>query len=272
MFASVVSAADTSEGVAFFENRIRPVLVDKCYECHSPKAKKIKGGLLLDTRAGIRRGGDTGLAVVPGELAKSLLIEAIHHEDKDLSMPPKEKLPDEVIADFEKWIAMGAPDPREGVLTTPQTAPVNPAQSGGLQLAEWIASARHPLTARVMVNRIWQHLFGVGLVETPDDFGKTGQPPSDPALLDHLASRFIAHGWSVKKLIAEIMSSRVYQLGTGHDAKAFEVDPANRLHWRMNRRRLDSDALLDSIRAISGELTYRAAAPLVSGKHEGGKR
>ena len=116
-----------------------------------------------------------------------------------------------------------------------------------------------------MVNRIWQHLFGIGLVETPDDFGKTGQPPSNPALLDHLASRFIAHGWSVKKLIAEIMSSRVYQLGTAHDAKAHEIDPANRLHWRMNRRRLDSDALLDAIRAISGDLVFERPAPAFPG-------
>jgi hypothetical protein len=115
-FAAAVigSAADTSEGVAFFENRIRPVLADKCYECHSATAKKVKGGLLLDTREASRRGGDTGPAVVPGDLTKSLLIEAIHHEDKDTAMPPREKLPAEVIADFEKWIAMGAPDPREG--------------------------------------------------------------------------------------------------------------------------------------------------------------
>jgi len=112
--AAMASGADTGEGVAFFEKQIRPVLVEKCYECHSAKAKKIKGGLLLDTREASRRGGDTGPAVVPGDLKRSLLIEAIHHEDKDLAMPPKEKLPDEVIADFERWIAMGAPDPREG--------------------------------------------------------------------------------------------------------------------------------------------------------------
>ena len=90
------------------------MLVEKCYKCHAADAKKIKGGLLLDTRKGIRQGGDTGPAVVPGDLKRSLLIEAIRHEDKDLAMPPKEKLPDAVIEDFEKWIAMGAPDPREG--------------------------------------------------------------------------------------------------------------------------------------------------------------
>jgi hypothetical protein len=147
------------------------------------------------------------------------------------------------------------------VLLTDDQVSVNPEHSGRLELAEWIASPQNPLTARVMVNRVWQHLFGVGLVETADDFGKTGQPPSNPALLDHLASRFIAQGWSVKSLIREIMSSRVYQLGTSHDARAQEIDPGNRLHWRMNRRRLDSDALLDAIRAISGELVLERPAP-----------
>ncbi|MEQ1860941.1 MAG: PSD1 and planctomycete cytochrome C domain-containing protein [Chthoniobacteraceae bacterium] len=648
-FTQVAAGADSPEAIVFFEKRIRPVLVDKCYKCHAADAEKIKGGLLLDTRKGIRQGGDNGPAVVPGDVKRSLLIEAIRHLDKDLAMPPKEKLPDAVIEEFEKWIAMGAPDPREGggaavvstidieegrkhwafqpistppvpavkdsswprtdidrfvlaaleakglrpvedaapaelrrriafdltglpphepdgsqepqgaheqiarhlqsprfgerwarhwldvaryaessgsghnvafplafryrdwvvdslnadkpydrfireqlagdllpsasdaqrneqliatgflavgvkdlrenklhrfrmaiadeqidatsraflgltiacakchdhkfdpiptadyyalagiftssepmlgarrnrerepfaagviplaggssdftnedqrtllklrvdstykrlalrdeklrilrerglsqtrtpkieamldqlpsvqkfkrevdeiearyeairvrydaamphsvmgmrdvkpadcaihirgedtqlgdvvprgfprVLTTAETMPVKAEQSGRLQLAEWIADPRHPLTARVMANRIWQHLFGMGLVETPDDFGRTGQPPSDPALLDHLAQRFLAHGWSVKKLIAEIMNSRVYRLGTAHDAKAFEIDPANRLHWRMNRRRLDSDALLDAIRSISGDLVIERPRPV----------
>jgi hypothetical protein len=147
------------------------------------------------------------------------------------------------------------------VLTTAETKPVNPKQSGRLELADWIASAQNPLTARVMVNRIWLHLFGAGLVETPDDFGKTGQAPSNAALLDHLATRFIAQEWSVKKMIAEIMRSRVYRLSSAHDANAFELDPANRLHWRMSRRRLDSDAILDSILYISGSLKLEPPAP-----------
>lgn len=635
------SAALAAEDTTFFETKIRPVLVEKCYSCHSAEAEKVKGGLLLDTREGIRRGGDAGPGVVPGEVKKSLLISALRYED-DLEMPPKEKLPPEVIADFEKWIASGAHDPREGsagplagtinleegrkhwsfqpitnppvpavkdeswprtdidrfilaaleakglkpvsdatpeqlrrriafdltglppvesetsnvesqtasllasprfgerwarhwldvaryaestggghnvmlplafryrdwvinafnedmpydefihqqlagdllpqatdaqriatgflcigtkdlreasqkrfrmemaeeqidatsraflgltvacakchdhkfdpiptrdyyalagiftssepmlgarrnrqrdpfaariqpmsagsgftdadqadmlklrvdltyatlkvrdarwavfkelnvpvkqakkehealadahptvlaakaaeealevryeklrqrynaalrtsitamredrpadvpihirgedaqlgavvprgflqVLTTAETRPVNPKQSGRLELAEWIANSRNPLTARVMVNRIWQQLFGAGIVETPDDFGKTGQPPSNAALLDHLASRFIAHGWSVKKMVAEIMHSRVYHLSTAHDARACEIDPSNRLHWRMTRRRLDSDALLDSIRSISGTLKLEAPAPRI---------
>jgi hypothetical protein len=637
--------AATREGIEFFEKRIRPVLVDKCYKCHAAEAKNVKGGLLLDTRKGVRQGGDTGPAVVAGDTKRGLLLPAIRHAEKDLKMPPNEKLPESVIADFEKWIALGALDPREGevtttinleerrkhwslqpisnpptpsvkdtswprtsidrfvlaaleakglrpvadaspielrrriafdlsglppvspendsassqidallasrrfgerwarhwldvaryaestgasgnvpfplafryrdwvidslnqdkpydqfireqlagdllpaasdsqrneqrigtgflvvgiknlaerdhkrfrmamadeqidatgraflgltiacakchdhkfdpiptadyyalagiflssepmmavrrnrltdpfatgmiplaggpsdytdedqrillklwaegtqkslglrnekyrilremglpqnqqsaaykkldevpsvqkikreldelharlakvkdrfvaavphsimgmretkaadcpihirgddsqlgdivprgflrVLTIAETKPVSPGQSGRLELADWIASPRNPLTARVIVNRIWQHLFEVGLVETPDDFGKTGQPPSNPLLLDHLASRFIEQGWSVKKLIAEIMSSRVYQLSTAHDAKSHEIDPANRLHWRMNRRRLDSDALFDAIRAVSGELVVERPAPVYPG-------
>ena len=103
------SAAD----LQFFEKKIRPVLIERCYSCHSAKAqteKKLEGQLLLDSRAGIRKGGETGPAIVPGDVKKSLLIQAIRHES--VEMPPKSKLPDNVIADFVKWVEMGAPDPR----------------------------------------------------------------------------------------------------------------------------------------------------------------
>ena len=108
------SAEPTAEGVAFFEKKIRPVLVEHCYKCHSANSEKVRGELLVDTKAGLLKGGESGHAVVPNNLEASLLIEAIRHEDEDLAMPPKEKLPASVIADFEKWIMMGAPDPRDG--------------------------------------------------------------------------------------------------------------------------------------------------------------
>lgn len=146
------------------------------------------------------------------------------------------------------------------VMTNGASPRVNREQSGRLELAEWIASPDNPLTARVAVNRVWQHLFGTGLVETSDNFGTTGQPPGNPALLDHLSRRFIAHGWSVKSLIREIMLSRVYQLGTDHHPTAWEIDPDNRLHWRMNRRRLSSDAIFDSLLFVSGELQLERPA------------
>ncbi|HIL24728.1 MAG TPA: hypothetical protein EYG19_04945, partial [Verrucomicrobia bacterium] len=106
------AAEPTAAGLAFFEKKIRPVLVEHCYKCHSASSEKVKGGLLLDTREGIRKGGESGHAVVPKNLDESLLIEAIRYGDEDLEMPPKEKLPASVIADFEKWIRDGAVDPR----------------------------------------------------------------------------------------------------------------------------------------------------------------
>jgi hypothetical protein len=107
-------SAVTPEQGAFFEKSIRPVLVKECYSCHATTARKIRGGLTLDTRDGLRKGGETGPAIVPGDPKKSLLVQALRHAQDNLKMPPKKKLPAEVIADFEKWVAMGAPDPRGG--------------------------------------------------------------------------------------------------------------------------------------------------------------
>ena len=103
-----------AKAVEFFENKIRPVLVEKCYDCHSVKEGKSKGGLLLDTRESARQGGDSGPAVVPGDQVASLLHKAISYADQKLQMPPKEQLPAEVVADFATWIAAGATDPRDG--------------------------------------------------------------------------------------------------------------------------------------------------------------
>jgi hypothetical protein len=126
--------------------------------------------------------------------------------------------------------------------------------SGRVELAEWIASRDNPLTARVMVNRVWMHLFGGGLVPTADNFGAAGRPPSHPELLDHLALGFMEDGWSVKKLIKKVVMSHAYQLDSKNDAKNFEVDPDNALVWRMSPRRLDAEAMRDSMLAVSGQL------------------
>ncbi|HEY1172406.1 MAG TPA: DUF1553 domain-containing protein [Verrucomicrobiae bacterium] len=101
-----------ADQLAFFESRIRPALVEHCYECHSAGAEKIKGGLVLDSRAGVQKGGDTGAAITPGDPEASLLIHAVRHASEDVKMPPKKKLPPKVIADLEEWVRMGAPDPR----------------------------------------------------------------------------------------------------------------------------------------------------------------
>ncbi|MCY2966766.1 MAG: PSD1 and planctomycete cytochrome C domain-containing protein [Planctomycetota bacterium] len=127
---------------------------------------------------------------------------------------------------------------------------VDSTRSGRLELAEWIASPENPLTARVLVNRVWLQLFGKGLVPTADDFGLAGRPPTHPELLDHLALRF----WSIKKLIKYLMLSRVYQLSSKTDPTAADVDPDNSLLWRMAPRRLDAESLRDAVLAVSGQL------------------
>ncbi len=126
--------------------------------------------------------------------------------------------------------------------------------SGRRELADWIASKDNPLTARVMANRVWLHLIGRGLVATPDNFGANGQAVSHAALLDHLALSFADNGWSVKKLIRTIVLSRAYQLSSHFDEKNFEADPDNVLVWRMPKRRLEAEALRDTMLALAGRL------------------
>jgi hypothetical protein len=127
--------------------------------------------------------------------------------------------------------------------------------SGRLELAEAIVNPSNPLTARVMVNRIWQHHFGHGIVRTPSNFGSMGEPPSHPELLDFLASRFIESGWSVKAIHRLLLVSNTYGLSARRDPRNEQADPDNRLLWRANlRHRLDLEALRDSMLAVSGTL------------------
>jgi hypothetical protein len=553
-----------AKSVEFFETKIRPVLVNQCYECHSAKSAKIKGGLLLDTREGLLAGGDGGPVIVPGKPAQSTLVKLL--KDPKNQMPPKQKLADNVIADFEKWVAMGAPDPRTGgaaykrlsaeeaksfwslVPVTNPPAPkvkdatwarteidkfvlakmeakglkpvadadratlvrrlyfdliglpptpeqlaaaladtkpdaieklvdtllassqfgerwgrywldlaryaesngnsdnnafplawkyrdyvinslnadkpynqfvreqvagdlmpakdgkhrdelliatgflaltskpraqnnpdyrldliadqvdvtsraflgmsllcarchdhkfdpisqkeyyavagifdsttmlfgggggkgakgagpggihtlsdgeqamgvkdaakttdtaialrgdstkrgevvprgfvsiatlgdapkVNRAQSGRLELATWLTDPKNPLAARVAANRVWQHLFGVGLCKSPDNFGFLGERVTHPELLDHLATKFVADGWSVKKLIKSVVLTRSYQLSAQIDGANAKADPDNVYLWRKAPRRLDAEAFRDAILATSGELRTEA--------------
>ncbi len=114
--APLLTAGAAEDGVVFFENEVRPLLVKHCYECHSEESGKQKGGLLLDRRQGWQEGGDAGPTLIPGQVEKSLLIHSLRYLDEDLQMPPKSRLPDAEIAVFEKWVAMGAPDPRDAAL------------------------------------------------------------------------------------------------------------------------------------------------------------
>jgi hypothetical protein len=135
------------------------------------------------------------------------------------------------------------------------------AGSGRLELAKTIASKDNPLTARVFVNRVWMHHFGRGIVGTPSNFGTLGERPTHPELLDYLAARFVAEGWSVKKLHRAIMLSATYQLGSKHDEANARVDGDNQYLWRMNRRRLEVEPWRDAMLAVAGNLDRTPGGP-----------
>ncbi len=127
-------------------------------------------------------------------------------------------------------------------------------QSGRVQLAEWLSSPQNPLTARVIVNRVWMHLFGEGLVRTVDNFGVQGERPTHPELLDRLTLDFIRDGWSVRRLVRRLVLTRAYAQSSRLDETAFAIDPENRLLWRASRRRLPAEAMRDTLLRASGQL------------------
>jgi hypothetical protein len=136
-----------------------------------------------------------------------------------------------------------------------ETQPTLPPKSSGrLELAQWLIAKDHPLTARVMVNRIWRWHFGQGLVRSVDNFGRLGKKPSHPELLDWLAHSFVESGWSIKAMHRLILVSSAYQMSSANDAGSARIDPDNRLLWRMNVRRLEAEAIRDNLLAVSGTL------------------
>ncbi len=142
-------------------------------------------------------------------------------------------------------------------VNVPDAATIDLTSSGRLQLANWIASPENPLTARVMVNRIWHHLFGRGIVSTVDNFGVIGKPPTHPKLLDMLALRFVDDGWSVKRMVRAIVLSRAYQLSSHASEQNMAIDPDNRLLWRTTPRRLEAETIRDAILTVSGQLNLQ---------------
>jgi hypothetical protein len=143
--------------------------------------------------------------------------------------------------------------------------PELPPGSGRLEFAEWLASPKNPLTARVFVNRVWQWHFGEGLVRTPSNWGLLGEKPTHPELLDYLAARFIEDGWSVKALHRRIMLSAAYQMSSDISAEAAEQDPGNRLLSHFPRRRLDVEEVRDAMLALDGTLDLKMGGTLQSG-------
>ncbi|MCI0539449.1 MAG: DUF1553 domain-containing protein [Verrucomicrobiales bacterium] len=209
-------AALPPEQVQFFERRIRPVLAEHCYECHSAQAKKLKGGLLLDSKAGWQRGGETGEpAIIPGDTEKSLLLRAVRHDDPDLAMPPKKpKLPDTIIADLTVWVKAGAPDPRDGTGETrrgdkswwslraldrvePPNPPGLPATWSAnpidrfifAKLAENGLRPSSPADRRALIRRVTYDL--TGLPPSPEEV-ETFQRSADPSAYEKLVDRLLS--------------------------------------------------------------------------------
>ncbi|HJZ59932.1 MAG TPA: PSD1 and planctomycete cytochrome C domain-containing protein [Gemmataceae bacterium] len=162
----------------------------------------------------------------------------------------------EVVPGFPE--VLGLPEPAI-------PAPAAGAKTSGRRtvLANWIASQDNPMTARVLVNRVWQGHFGRGIVPTPNDFGKLGEQPTHPELLDWLASEFVDGGWKLKRLHKLIMTSRVYQLSAAGDAENLKADPGNALFWRFNMRRLTAEEVRDSILSVSGSLNSKRGGPSI---------
>ena len=192
-------------------------------------------------------------------------LKAFRDAQKAIPEPPPSVMAaveGETIVDSELFKAGDVGQPGEKIprgtlaflLDSVPMESIGERESGRIQLARWIADRRNPLTARVMVNRVWHHLFGEGLVDSPDNFGAIGGKPSHPELLDHLAIQFVEDGWSVKRLIRIMVLSRVYRISSDHDPASFAIDSANRLHWRMNRRRLEGEAIRDALLFAAGKL------------------
>jgi hypothetical protein len=166
-------------------------------------------------------------------------------------------------------LTLGEEAPRRfpTILAGERQTPLGAGQSGRYELARWLAHPGHPLTSRVMVNRIWRWHFGAGIVRSVDNFGRLGDPPTHPELLDWLARRFVNSGWSVKAMHRLLMLSSTYQMSSAYNARAARVDPENRFHWRMNRRRLEAEAIRDAILAVSGALDTTMGGSLLRFKN-----
>ncbi|MEX2138560.1 MAG: DUF1553 domain-containing protein [Pirellulales bacterium] len=235
---------------------------DEATMANSPLKPSIRPvGIATAANADSSKGEDTSLAekqTLLKQLESELreLRKSFEARPKVMTVVEREKSADIAIHIRGSVHSLGDVVPRGFLqVATVGTPPEIPAGQGGrLQMAEWVSARSNPLTARVYVNRMWHWLFGQGLVRTTDNFGATGEPPSHPELLDHLASQFMSDGWSTKKLIRYIVLSRTYRMSSAEDIPNVKRDPENRLLWRMNRKRLEAEYIRDAMLLVSGEL------------------
>jgi hypothetical protein len=161
---------------------------------------------------------------------------------------------------------LGKKSPRGFLTSLGGAAEIKPGESGRLQLAQWMTRPEHPLTSRVMANRLWRWHFGRGIVASTDNFGRLGEKPSNQALLDWLALEFVGRGWSMKSMHRLMLLSSTYRMSSAYDARASETDPENTLLWRMPRRRLEAEAIRDGIMAASGGLDLAMGGTILTYK------
>ena len=191
-------------------------------------------------------------------------------------IPPRAMAPRDADQPQDEHIRLAGDYQRHGeriprgfiqVLSRGEPTELPAGQSGRRELATWLTDTEHGagiLTARVLANRTWHHLIGRGIVRTTDNFGRTGEPPTHPELLDYLAGQLIDSGWSLKSLVRQIVLSRSFALATTHDEKAHATDPDNTLLWRAHRRRLDPESLRDAMLSASAQLDLAPVDSTVS--------
>lgn len=192
--------------------------------------------------------------------------ESLQHDPQTYAAKIQPAKPARVLhrGDFDKEGDVVAPGGLSAIRSPPSDfglPPDAPEAERRLAFARWLVHPQNPLTARVAVNRIWQRIFGTGLVDSPSDFGSLGERPSHPELLDWLTCEFVESGWSVKRLVRLIVTSTTYRQSGRWDRQAAELDPENRLLWRYPVRRLEAEAIRDSMLAVSGELNRRLGGP-----------
>jgi hypothetical protein len=199
----------------------------------------------------------------PASPGRALPMEAIRMGPKGNPLR-RQQSGFEVIADSPLFFRGEMSEPRDRVprgfpsfLVWNESPLIPRNESGRMELADWIASPRNPLTARVMANRIWSWLFGQGIVASVDNFGTMGEVPSNQALLDYLASQLIDNGWSVKRTIREIVLSRTYRLASTYGERDYTVDPQNALMWRHSKRRLSAECIRDAMLEAGGQLNLK---------------
>lgn len=229
------------------------------------KPKKLSDGDVLKKADALHGGRATKLNAQIKELERRV---SLHEQKAEAVFAGGQKRATHLLHGGE--LSRRGPEVKPGFVEAmmPAGAPVELAGNAPRRtsFARWLTSPEHPLTARVMVNRLWQHHFGVGLVATPSDFGRNGRPPAHPELLDWLAREFVREGWSLKRMHRLMMTSAAYRRSSAHDPGAFSKDPENRLLWRKDRRRLEGEAIRDTILAVSGSLNPAMGGPGVYAK------